>query len=733
MAVDGSGNVYATDSVNRTIRKITPSGLVTTLAGLAGSRGSTDATGSAARFDVPAGVAVDGSGNVYVSEYFNNTIRRITRTGIVTTLAGNPGSPGSTDGTGGTARFFHPFALTVDGSGNVYVGDTGNYTIRKITPAGMVSTLAGTVGISGSADGTGSSAQFHFLFGGLAVDSGGNVYLGDDYNGTIRKLTPTGIVTTLAGTVSSFGSIDGTGSAARFGGQGGMTIDDNGNLYVGDSGTIRRITSAGTVTTLAGTASAYGYTDGIGAAARFNGIYGVAIDVNGTLYIADQINSTIRKMTPSGVVTTLAGTAADSRLGSADGIGRSARFFDAAGLAVDGSGNVYVTDGGCLCTPLVGNHTIRKITPTGVVTTLAGFAGLAGSNDGTGSTARFHSPSGVAVDSNGTVYVGDTGNYTIRKITPGGAVTTLAGQAGLYGTTDGVGSAARFGYIYDVAVDGGGNIYVVDGGGNQTIRKITPAGVVTTLAGTPGSSGSADGTGSAARFNWPQGVAVDNGGNVYVADSQNSTIRKITPGGVVTTLAGLAGASGRDDGTGSAARFDYPAGIAVDGNGNAYVADGHANTIRKITPAGVVTTIGGTPGLFGSDEGTGDSAQFYFPSRLAVGISGNIYVGSNGAILEGASAIDDAANLDGALNGGTRVLGTSPNTATAWEWALIRRPAGSSAELSSTSVRNPTFTPDVAGLFVFRLKAINSMGARISTVSFLANQAASSRGRAVRH
>jgi sugar lactone lactonase YvrE len=196
---------------------------------------------------------------------------------------------------------------------------------------------------------------------------------------------------------------------------------------------------------------------------------------------------------------------------------------------VDGAGNAYVAD--------TENHTIRKVTPGGTVTTLAGLGGSSGSADGTGSAARFYWPYGVAVDSAGNVYVADTWNYTIRKVTPGGVVTTLAGLAGTGGSTDGTGSAARFNYPSGVAVDSAGTVYVADRG-NHTIRKVTPGGAVTTLAGLADSYGSADGTGSAARFDSPRGVAVDSAGNVYVADYYNNTIRKVTPGGVVTTLAG---------------------------------------------------------------------------------------------------------------------------------------------------------------------------------------------------
>ena len=260
--------------------------------------------------------------------------------------------------------------------------------------------------------------------------------------------------------------------------------------------------------------------------------------------------------------------------GSTDGTGAAARFFYPYGVAVDSSDNVYVADSD--------NHTIRKITPGGVVTTLAGTAGSRGNIDATGAVARFNTPIGVAVDSSDNVYVADADNQTIRKITPGGVVTTLAGTAGSFGSTDGTGAAARFFYPYGVAVDSSNNVYVADIG-NQTIRKITALGVVTTLAGTAGSSGSTDGPGTTtALFNRPSSVAVDSSDNVYVADTYNNTIRKITPGGVVTTLAGTAGSSGSDDGTGAAARFYTPRGVAVDSRGNVYVADTYNHTIRKI-------------------------------------------------------------------------------------------------------------------------------------------------------
>ena len=373
--------------------------------------------------------------------------------------------------------------------------------------------------------------------------------------------------------------------------------------------------------------------DGTGSEARFYNPRGVATDAFGNVYVADTSNHTIRKITPTGVVTTLAGTASvkgsidgaggqASFYGSADGTGAAARFTSPIGVATDASGNVYVAD--------FANNTIRKITPAGVVTTLAGTAGSSRSADGTGSEARFGDPTGVTTDAGGNLYVADATNHTIRKITPAGVVTTLAGRAGFRGSADGTGAAAMFNFPIGVATDASGNVYVADRS-NHTIRKITPAGVVTTLAGTAGTRGSADGTGAAARFNFPVGVATDTSGNVYVADQSNSTIRKITPAGVVTTLAGTAGTSGSADGTGAAASFYSPRFVATDTSGNVYVTDTVNSTIRKITPAGVVTTLAGTAGRKGFQPGVlpGGLSE---PSGIAVEGS-KIYISDKNGIV----------------------------------------------------------------------------------------------------
>ena len=309
---------------------------------------------------------------------------------IVTTLAGS-GTDGYGDGTGTGASFNWPTGVAVDSSLNVYVADSDNHKIRKITSAGVVTTLAGS-GSSGSADGTGTLASFSYPKG-VSVDTEGNVYVADTNNSKIRKITPGGAVTTLAGSGSS-GSVDGTGAAAGFSYPWGVAVDNSGNVYVADSNNhkIRKITSAGVVTTLAGSGSS-GFADGTGTLASFSYPKGVAVDIGGYIYVTDyevDNNAKIRKITPEGVVTTLAS------------VGIS------IGVAVDGIGNLYVNSS---------NNKILKITSEGDVMTLAG-SGSNGSADGVGTLASFSYPKGVAVDINSNVYVADTNNAKIRKITP---------------------------------------------------------------------------------------------------------------------------------------------------------------------------------------------------------------------------------------------------------------------------------------------------------------------------
>lgn len=305
---------------------------------------------------------------------------------VVTTFAGN--YEGYYDATGTAAQFNYPTGIAIDAAGNLYVIDANNEKIRKITPAGVVSTFAGSS--MGSADGTGTAAQFNAPYG-ITIDATGNLYVTDTWNSIIRKITTAGVVTTIAGSTPGFA--DGTGAAAQFDGPSGITIDAVGNLYVADKNNnrIRKITPAGVVTTFAGGTS--GFVDGTGTAAKFTIPFGITIDATGNLYVADSFNNRIRKITQEGVVTTVAGSAISGNL---DGTGITAQFYHPCGITVDSTGNLYVVD--------TWNSIIRKITPAAVVTTVsvAPFS--------------FNYPNGIAIDATGDLYIADTNNFKIKKI-----------------------------------------------------------------------------------------------------------------------------------------------------------------------------------------------------------------------------------------------------------------------------------------------------------------------------
>ncbi|HEY8027650.1 MAG TPA: DUF4214 domain-containing protein [Burkholderiaceae bacterium] len=591
MVQDAAGNMYVTDQTNNTVDKITPDGTLTIIAGSPGVADYADGTGTAARFNAPWGIGMDSHGNLFVADDGNAVIRKITPAGVVSTLAGSPKGFGQSDGTGTAASFFTPTGLVIDSRDNIYVADTENSYIRKVTPAGVVTTVIGTGGPCDSIPARG-------CFGaplGLTFDAAGNLYVADSYYGTVRKMTTNGVVSIIAGTPGVHGLDNGVGAAATFNSPSAIAVDAAGNIFVSDPPrvamqyydmadfTIRKISPDGTVSTFAGSKSTFTqYIDGPLASARFGYVYGLLFDKNGTLYMADSTYSTIRAMDTAGNVSTFV-----SRYGfpgSANGTGQAADFFQPTGIVADASGNLYVSD--------TRNDTIRKITASGEVTTKNGEVQFGMDYFYGTQTFDLAGPTGLAFDQGGNLYLADHAGNSILVVPPTPSLPRILNRNA---SSDIGGSTSYFQDPSGCAVDAAGTIYLTDTTSGD-VRKVAPDGSSTLLAGNPGHPGSADGSGMAAAFNAPTGIAVDAAGNAYVADSGNNTIRKITPGGAVTTLAGKAGAGGYADGNGTAAAFNNPIGVTLDAGGNLYVADSGNNIIRKITPASMVTTVAGTYG-----------------------------------------------------------------------------------------------------------------------------------------
>ena len=568
-----SNCLYASERGGGTIRKITLAGVVTTLAsGFSGLRN---------------GITVDPAGNVYVVDAGTNTLKKVTSGGTVTTFAGS-GATASTDGTGTNAAFNNPYGLTCDPTGTfLYVSDASTNKIRRVTIAGaVVTTFAGSGG-GGSQDGTGTNATFNTPTG-LVCDSAGNVYLGDQGSNKIRKITPAGVVTTLAGSGSS-SVVDGTGSGASFQNPSGIGIDPvTGNLYVADwyGYTIRKVTPAGVVTTIAGRPGVASVVNGLGSAATFNQPTAIALDPAENLYVTDFGGHTLRKIT---LVTTLGNVLISTNaIITAPAVSTlTLNTSSINGSAISFPSGNAVTFGGTITTPATAFNTIGgtimnssnlytilnfnnvPATPiTGVTTTFAGNRGIA-STDGTGTSASFHYLVGIVYNpSTGGFYVLERDTCYIRVMTAAGVVTTLAGG---YAATpvDGTGTNAKISGMSKGVCDSAGNLYFTDG---NRIRRCTPAGVITTVAGSATAS-STNGTGTNATFNNPQGLAIDSTGtNLYICDSTGNYIRRmVISSAVVTTFVGT-GSGAIVDGTGTSAQVQGPKALAYDVTTNTLVS-----------------------------------------------------------------------------------------------------------------------------------------------------------------
>jgi len=604
---DGATGLYIADgNIIRAIDRA--GGSVTTLAGSYGHPGSSDGVGTGATFSLPSGLAFDG-GQLYLSDTENHTIRKIdVLSGAVTTIAGAPGQRGTTDGNAADARFGEPEGIALDQSGNLYIADTDDNTIRVLSlGASTVATVAGNNAMVGFADGIGPSALFYKPKA-LAVDSSGNLYVGDAFNMAVRKVAiSTGTVSTLAmfQAVPQGIALDGSDLLVSLSG-GGITADS-----------IVRLSLDGTVSTLAGTAQ--GFVDGVGTQARFNSPAGLWNDGSGTLYIADEENFVLRTMKiADATVETYAGALS---IGSSDGTGSQARFSSPSGLANDDS-TVYVAD--------TSNDTIRKISlPSGIVTTLAGVLGQPGLVDGSLTDAQFNQPQGLELDdASHQLYVADTHNRQIRRIDlRAGTVSTL-----LYSSPPG-GTFQGFDAPSGLALDQG-RLFVTDYTDDVVVAINLQTGKLSELAGTYGTPGSADGIGAGAAFYGPLGVTADGLGHLYVVDDLNDTVREIDIAtATVSTLAGQAVTPGSSDGIGAAAHFRSPSYVAADSVGDVFVSDSLNNAIRRIdASSGQVTTIVGGGAAAGVRLGT-LPAQLSQPLAITLTPAGGLLIVSENAVL----------------------------------------------------------------------------------------------------
>ena len=528
IAIDASNVLYIADWNNHRIRKVAPDGIITTIAGTAAGAGFSGDGGpaTAARLNSPSGVAVDANGNIYIGDYQNWRIRKISTSGVISTLAGTGTQGAAGDGGAATAAQMSFFAgPTVDGSGNVYVSDFFNNRIRKISTNGIITRVAGTTAGPGNY-GDGGPATLAALSNplGLAVDVSGNFLIADRWNQRIRRVNTAGIISRIAGPNNfGFGGDGNLATLARLSFPTDVKADGNGNIYISDysNSCIRKIDDLGVISTVVGTTvGGYGGDGGPATMAKLLGANSVLPDANGNLYIADTYNNSIRKVNSNGIISTIAGTTISGFSGD-NSSAINARLNLPFNIALDASGNLYIAD--------ANNHRIRKVSTSGIITTIVGtgIAGFGG-DCGAATSAQINFPTGIAVDAADNLYIVDSRNHRIRKVTPWGIVSTIAGTGTVgYSGNNSPAIAAQLSYPFGIAVSATGTVFFSDNG-NARVRKISPSGIITDVAGSANRGYLGDNSlATAAQIDGPSGIGLDGSGNLLIADGANARIRKI--------------------------------------------------------------------------------------------------------------------------------------------------------------------------------------------------------------
>ena len=622
IALDLQGNIYFSDTENNRIRRVDADGNVSTLAGT-GRRGYSGDGGNAiaASLDGPIGVAVDQSGNVFFADSNNHVIREITTDGIIHTIAGGGETSSRVNGIPALkASLSFPWGVALDSYGNVYFSEKGNHVIRMVHADGKISTAAGT-GIMGYDGDGGSATKAAFSSpAGICIDSMNRLIIADAGNQLIRRIDEFGNIQSIAGTgTPGFSGDGGQARAAMLQNPHGLTTGASGNIYIADTHNqrIRKIDAAGQITTIAGTGySGQAAANGPALAIRLQSPAAAAVAPSGEVYIADTSGNRIRKLDTQGQISTVAGTGSSASP-------PSSTLLKAPGAVTAASQMLYIADRG--------DHRVLKVNLRGSSSVVAGNgqAGFSG-DGGMGRLAGLSYPSQVAVDpTSADVYVADSGNHRIRRIDSTGMISTFAGNGnpGFSGDGDSAVHAA-LNTPEGIAIDPAGRLIIADTYNNR-IRAVGIDGRIMTIAGNGSAGFSGDGGGAQlAELNLPRGVDVDTSGNIFIADSFNNRIRKIGNDGMIDTIAGsgTTGFSG-DGGPAQAAALNCPHYVKAAPTGEIYIADTFNYRVRRVDGTGSIMTVAGNgvPG-FSGDGGLATAASIGAPRGLAIGTEGAIYL-----------------------------------------------------------------------------------------------------------
>jgi sugar lactone lactonase YvrE len=590
IAADSAGNIYFSELGNARVRRVTPDGVISTFAGT-GHTGNTGDGGPAtsATLSEPVALAVDGSGNLYIADRASGVIRRVGTDGIISTYAGN-GKPGySGDGGPATEASIFPDTdtMAIDAGGNLYFSEFGNNRVRRVSPDGIITTVAGTGVASYNGDNRPASDAWLRNPAGVAVDADGSLYIADTNNFRLRKVSPDGTITTIAGNGNVTSSGDGgPATSASVLGVFGVVADASGNVYLADSQRVRIIDPTGTINTFAGNDAYRNVPDGTSAAfAYFREPAGMTFDAAGNLLVSDFSAQRIRKIDTAGTYSTVAG---NGNAGRSSGPIAAIRSFlnGPQAIVTDAAGNIYFSDRS--------NHWVKKIDATGTMTIFAGSTQGFDGDNGKASNAKLNFPAGLAFDGSGNLFIADCRNGRVRKVDGDSNVSTVAGNGSTGNGGDG-GPAlqAPLNCPFALAFDGAGNLYIAEYNSSR-VRRMTPDGTLATVTGNGQSISTGDGgPASSATLNHPSALTFDAAGNLYIAEYDANRVRIIDRAGRISTIAGVGGAGFTGDGDlATRARLRNPEALAVDKAGRLYIADAGNSRIRVVSPPGLGAGFG---------------------------------------------------------------------------------------------------------------------------------------------
>jgi uncharacterized protein (TIGR03437 family) len=674
LAVDPAGSLFIGDIGNHRVRKVSPNGIIATVAGNGVSGFSGDGgPATDAQLGQPSGLAIDRSGNLYIADVTFNVIRKVSVSGIITTVAGIASTEPGFSGDGGpatSAKLALPWTIALDLNDNLFIADSLNFRIRRVSIDGRIVTVAGNGTRDreekGSLDSGPATSIELFTPNGIALDDRGNLFISDGGFPVIRKVTPDGALTPVVGNGTyGFSGDGGPAGKAQLGPPGGCAMDGRNNLFVVDGDRIRKVLASGNIDTVAGGGNidllaVEGDTD-IATNAQMKLAIpnlamqsGIVTDINGNVYFAESASGLVRKISPGGSITTVAGGGSCTSqsvcpLGDG-GPATSAHLSLPTSVAVDGRGNLFIE----------GQNRVRKASPDGIITTVAGNGTSGSSGDGGLATdAQIVAYGGVAVDGAGNLFIADVNR--VRKVSPEGIITTVVVVGACAGPSCDVGpSAVVVGACAGpscssgplaVAVDGSGDLLIGDIEGDDFdcynyIRKVSAGGIVDTLAGVPGPCrGAGDGGPAAsAALGYTTSIAVDHAGNIFLTDPIAQRIRRISPDGIIATVAGGQYGYSGDGGPAVNAALNYPTAVAADAGGNVYFSDAFNDVIRVLRPVN-------HPTLTAVVDGASQAPDSVSPGKIVL-----IY----GAGLGPASLTpNQPASLPGGVGFGSVVGGTT--------------------------------------------------------------------------